>query len=176
MKRLENGEGSQSWLGGSESNQPGAASSEVSQFWPLIEGLLRNVERPSRYINHEYQVCHKFEADTGYRLALAYPDTYEIGQSNQAIALLYEIANGLDGVAAERVFLPWVDMIAAMREINLPLTSLESSTPLFDFDLLGITIPHELAATNILEILNLAGLPLRAVDRDVTHPLVLGGG
>jgi len=118
----------------------------------LIEGLLRDVERPARYIDHEYLAVHQAvdEAEVGYRAVLAYPDTYEIGQSNLAIALLYDIINRIPRTAAERVYLPWVDMSEAMRKAQIELFSLESQRPVRDFDLFGITIPHELAATNIL--------------------------
>lgn len=139
-----------------------------------IEPLLGSIERPSRYINHEYN-SHSDEAAV-YRVALLYPDTYEIGQPNQAIAILYSLINKLEGCAAERAYLPWVDMIAALRENDIPLFSLESTAPLASFDLLGITLPHELACTNVLEALDLAGLPLRAAERDSRHPLVIAGG
>jgi radical SAM family uncharacterized protein len=113
---------------------------------------------------------------TTYRAALLYPDTYELGQANQAVAILYHLINALDGCAAERVFLPWIDLTALMREQDIPLFALESATPVASFDLLGITLPHELAATNILEALDLAGIPLESSRRTCEHPLVLGGG
>ncbi|MDR3037137.1 MAG: radical SAM protein, partial [Coriobacteriales bacterium] len=189
----------------------------AQSLWEQIEPLLDHVERPSRYLNHEYNAfdgvggardavatgdttthATPVPAPTGvgaaasavaplapqgdapvvapYRAALLYPDTYELGQSNQAIAILYHLINGLDGCAAERVYLPWVDMIALMRQKAIPLFTLESTDPVASFDLLGITLPHELAATNILEALDLAGIPLKAVDRTQAHPLVVGGG
>jgi radical SAM family uncharacterized protein len=109
-------------------------------------------------------------------VALLYPDTYELGQSNQAIALLYHLINALENCRAERVYLPWVDLLALMRSQDIPLFTLESAFPVASFDLLGITLPHELAATNILEALDLAGIPLKSAERSAEHPLVLGGG
>ncbi|MDR0459791.1 MAG: radical SAM protein, partial [Coriobacteriales bacterium] len=147
---------------------------ETNSLWPLIEPLLARVERPSRYIDHEFNRMYK--PDAFYQAVYVYPDTYEIGQSNQAIALLYEITNRITEVSAERAFLPWLDMIALLREAQIPLFSLESCRALSDFDLLGITIPHELSVTNILEVLDLAGLPLRSAQRDLGFPLVVGGG
>jgi len=150
------------------------ATIETESLWPQIEPLLARVERPSRYIDHEFNRLSK--PDALYQAVYVYPDTYEIGQSNQAIALLYEITNRITEVSAERAYLPWLDMIALLREAQIPLFSLESCRALSDFDLLGITIPHELAVTNILEVLDLAGLPLRSSQRDLRFPLVIGGG
>lgn len=143
-------------------------------LWPRIEPLLESVERPSRYIDREWGA--RYPGDAAYRAALVYPDTYEIGQANQAIGILYDILNSADDVAAERAYLPWKDMIALMREHEIPLFSLESCAPLGSFDLIGITVPYELSYSNILEVLDLASLPLRSTDRDESHPLVVGGG
>jgi len=146
-----------------------------NSLWHRIEPLLSRVERPSRYINHEHN-AHGSQAAADFRVALLYPDTYELGQSNLALTILYQLINSQQNFAAERVFLPWVDMISLMREEQIPLFSLESALPVSEFDLLGITLPHELAATNILEALDLAGIPLRSADRTESHPIVLGGG
>lgn len=143
-------------------------------LWSRLEPLLAAVERPARYVDREWGARHEPDAD--YRVVLAYPDTYEIGQANQAIGILYDVLNGVDGVAAERAYLPWVDLISAMRENGVPLFSLESCHAVASFDLLGITVPYELTWTNILEMLDLAGLPVRSEDRDDSHPIVLGGG
>jgi radical SAM family uncharacterized protein len=107
---------------------------------------------------------------------LLYPDTYELGMANQALAILYARLNALEGVAAERAFVPWVDMASAMREADVPLFTLESCMPVTECDLLGITLPYELTYTNVLEALDLAGIPLRAADRNSDDPLVIGGG
>ncbi|MEI7813395.1 MAG: TIGR03960 family B12-binding radical SAM protein [Coriobacteriia bacterium] len=145
-----------------------------ADLWPRIEPLLNRVERPSRYVDREWGACHSGDAE--YRAVLVYPDTYEIGQANQAIAILYAILNTLPDVAAERAYLPWADMSALMREAAIPLFSLESCAPLGGFDLVGITLPYELSYSNVLETLDLADIPLRAVDRGEGDPLVIGGG
>ena len=146
-----------------------------SDLWDRIEAILNRVERPSRYINHEYNAVRR-DVVGSYRVALLYPDTYELGQSNLALEILQQLINSQDGYSAERVYLPWIDMIALMREKKIPLFTLESTSPVSEFDLLGITLPHELAATNVLEALDLAGIPLRSSKRNKKHPIVLGGG
>ena len=150
------------------------AASVSSELWPRVERLLAGIERPSRYIDHEWGVIRR--DDAAYRVALMYPDAYEIGMANQALQVLTAQLQGLADVACERVFLPWVDMASAMREAAVPLFTLESCMPVAEADLLGITLSNELTYSNILEGLDLAGIPLRAADRDETHPLVLGGG
>lgn len=145
-----------------------------ADLWPQIESMLGRVERPARYVDREWGAHHGADAD--YRAVLIYPDTYEIGQANQAIAILYGILNSLAGVSAERSYLPWLDMIALMRDEDVPLFSLESTSAVRDFDLVGITIPYELTYSNILETLDLAGIPLRTSQRGEGDPLVLGGG
>ena len=143
-------------------------------LWSKIEPFLSTVEKPSRYIDHELNRTDK--PDAAYRAAFVYPDVYEIGQSNQAVALLYGIVNGLEGVAAERAYLPWLDMIEVLRREGIGLFSLESCLPLAAFDMVGITLSHEMAATNVLEVIDLAGLPLRSEERDERHPLLVAGG
>lgn len=143
-------------------------------LWPRIEPLLAGVERPTRYIDREWGARH--DENAAYRACLIYPDAYEIGQSNAAIAILYDRLNTLEGVAAERAYLPWLDMSAAMRAAGVPLFALESCTPVRDFDVVGITIPYELTYANILEALDLAGIPLRSADRSADDPLVIAGG
>lgn len=151
-------------------------------LWSQIEDLLIHVEKPSRYINHEYNSCISGEDDgcSGksypFRIALLYPDTYDLGQSNQAIGILQHQINALSDSTVERVFLPWIDMIDLMRERGIPLFTQESATPVSACDLLGITLPHELAVTNVLEALDLADIPLHAKDRLPSHPFVIGGG
>ena len=142
--------------------------------WERLERVLARVERPARYIDSEWGAVRDRAAE--YRVALAYPDTYEIGQANQALAILYQRLNAEEGFAAERVYVPWTDMAAEMRAEDIPLFSLESLTPVAEFDLLGITLPYELTYTNVLELLDLANVPLRAEHRTDDHPLVVGGG
>ncbi|MDO4182270.1 MAG: TIGR03960 family B12-binding radical SAM protein [Coriobacteriia bacterium] len=146
----------------------------MTDLWPCIEPLLAQTERPARYVNHEFGCTYKPHADFNY--VLVYPDTYELGQANQALRILTNCVNAVEGMWAQRGFLPAVDMIALMREAGVPLFSVEGCAPLKEFDIVGITLPHELAATNVLEVLDLAGIPLRAADRGEDDPLVFGGG
>ena len=146
----------------------------MTDLWPQIEPLLMKVERPARYLNHEFGCVYKPEAT--FRFAFAYPDTYELGQANQALRILINAVNAVEGLAAERVFLPAPDMIDEMRKEKLPLFSIESCSPVKEFDVLGITLPHELCATNVLELLDLSGIPLRSADRSETDPIVIAGG
>ncbi len=142
--------------------------------WARIEPLLARVERPARYIDREWGAVHSRSAT--YRAALLYPDTYELGMANQAIAVLYDRLNAQPGIAAERAFVPWKDLAASMRARGLPLLTLESGVPLAACDLVGITLPYELTYPTVLEALDLAGLPLRASARGEEHPLVVAGG
>ena len=146
----------------------------MRDVWSLVEPLLKGVERPARYIDSEFNARHA--PDASYHVALLYPDTYELGMANQALAILYDALGRIEGVAAERVFVPWSDMAARMREAGVPLFTLESVAPVRECDLLGITLPHELAYTNICEALDLAGIALRSRDRTSDDPLVIGGG
>jgi radical SAM family uncharacterized protein len=146
----------------------------VNGAWERVEGLLTDVERPARYIDSEFGAIHR--PDAPYRVALLYPDTYELGMANQAIAILYDLLNGIEGVAAERVFVPAPDMARELRARGIPLLTLESAVPVASCDLLGITLPYELTCTNVLEALDLAGVPLHAADRVEGDPLVIGGG
>jgi len=145
-----------------------------TDLWSRLEPLLARVERPTRYINREWGSRHAEDAE--YRVALAYPDTYEIGQANQALGILYERLNSEEGIAAERCYLPWIDLIDLMRADGLPLFTLESCAPVAEMDLIGITLPYELTYTNVLELLDLSGVPVRSADRTDAHPLVVGGG
>ncbi len=163
---------------------------EATSVWGDIEPLLPLVERPSRYIGGEWVAGADDGAspddapgapDAGdgpdvLSFCMVYPDTYELGQPNQALRILVNAANAQAGLYAERAFLPAVDMISLMRERGIPLFSLESFRPLATFDVVGITMPHELAATNVLEALDLAGIPLRTCDRTDGDPIVVGGG
>lgn len=142
----------------------------------VIAPLLREVERPSRYLGGEWGVTLKPEDEVDFRFCMIYPDTYELGQPNQAIRILCNAVNAVDGMFAERSYLPAVDMIEKMRERNIPLFSLETHTSLKDFDAIGITVPHELAYTNILEIIDLAQISVLASERKETDPIIFGGG
>lgn len=146
----------------------------MTDLWAEIEPLLASVERPARYIDHEWGASHV--VDASYRMGLVYPDVYELGMANQALGILYERLTSLPGVAAERAFLPWKDMAALMREHDVPLFTLESCLPLRECDAIGITLPYELTYSSILEVLSLSGVTLRAAQRGEDEPLVIGGG
>ena len=146
----------------------------MTDLWPRLEPLLADAERPARYLDHEYGcVC---KPDASFRFCMVYPDTYELGQTNQALRILVNAVNARDGMAAERAFLPAPAFCDTLRAEGLPLFSLESCAPVREFDAVGITLPHELAATNVLETLDLAGIPLHADARAEDDPFVLGGG
>jgi len=138
--------------------------------------LLSALQRPARYIGTETNACIKDPAAVTIRVALAFPDVYEIGESNLALKILYAILNSIPDVWAERVYVPWRDAEDLLARMQLPLTSLESGTPIHTFDFLGITLPSELCYTNILTLLAAGRIPLRAGDRDLRFPVVMGGG
>jgi radical SAM family uncharacterized protein len=132
------------------------------------------VEKPARYINHEWGAAAP--VDDAFHVCMMYPDTYEVGQPNLGIAILYNALNAADGIACERAYLPWIDMADLMRENGIPLLALESAAPVASFDMVGISVAHEMAATNIVEALDLAGIPVRAQDRAEDDPFVIAGG
>lgn len=146
----------------------------MTDLWPRLEPLLAAAERPARYLNHEFGCVYKPEAD--FRFCMVYPDTYELGQANQALRILVNVVNAAEHMAAERAFLPAPAMCDTLRAEGIPLFSIESCAPLAEFDAVGITLPHELAATNVLETLDLAGIPLHADARAEGDPFVVGGG
>lgn len=141
-----------------------------------LDRILPFVQQPARYTGGEYNSIVKDWAATPYRLALIFPDLYDLGMSNLGLAILYDIVNRQPDMLAERAFTPWVDMLAAMRRQGLPLYSLETRHPLAEFDVLGFTLPYEQLYTNVLTTLDAAGIPLRAADRDTQQPLILAGG
>ena len=142
----------------------------------LLERILPTVQKPSRYIGGEYNEVQKNLEDVRVRVSFCFPDTYEIGMSNVGMRILYGVMNQMDGVWCERVFAPWGDMEDAMRQHGLPLWSLESQTPVKDFDMIAFTIGYEMCYTNILNMLNLAGIPLRAKERTGLKNIVFAGG
>jgi len=142
----------------------------------LNNEILHKVIRPARYTGGEWNCIIKDWEATPIRFALAYPDTYEVGMSNMAVPILYEILNNQADVLAERAYAPWTDMEAAMRENKIPLFSLESQRPLKDFNVIGFSIGYELSYTNVLNMLDLAGIPVLAADRDDAYPLIIAGG
>lgn len=143
---------------------------------PGLDQILHNVARPARYTGGEWNQVKKDWNETPLRIALAYPDLYDIGMSNMGIPILYRIINAFPEALAERVFTPWPDMIAEMRQHNIPLYGLETRHPIRDFDVLGFSMGFELNATNVLEMLDLAGVPLFARERGEGCPVVIAGG
>jgi radical SAM family uncharacterized protein/radical SAM-linked protein len=137
--------------------------------------FLAKLQTPGRYLGGEFgSVNPPPEADL--RIVLSYPDTYEIGMSHIGLAILYELTNALEGISAERVFMPWPDLEVELLKRNLPLVSLEAARPLNEFDILGFSLQYELTYTNLLAMLKLGGVPLRSVNRGTDDPLVLVGG
>jgi len=148
----------------------------MSSIWPAVEGLLAGVSRPVRYVGLEDGVVRKPWSPGMVRWLFAYPDSYEIGLPNQGLQILYEIVNERDDALAERAYAPWIDMEAAMRRAGLPWFSLESHRPARDFDAIGFNLSAELTYTNVLNLLDLGGLPVRQAERGPEHPLVIAGG
>ena len=141
-----------------------------------LDDILPLVEKPSRYLGSEINSIKKDAGSTKLRIALAFPDLYEIGTSHFGLQILYQILNSQAGIAAERVFAPAVDMEARLRETGQPLFSLESQAPLNHFDIIGFSLLYELNYTNVLTMLDLAGIPDLAADRNDAHPLIIAGG
>ena len=141
-----------------------------------LERILPTVQKPARYVGGEYHQIVKKRAEVDLRVAFCFPDTYEIGMSNLGMRILYAVMNRLDGVWCERVFAPWGDMEAAMREHAIPLYALESGDPLLQFDMIAFTVGYEMSYTNILNMLRLAGLPMRALERKELKHIVFAGG
>ena len=142
----------------------------------LSENILLRIEKPERYIGGEINAVQKDSAAVKLRFAFAFPDVYEIGMSHLGIQILYDQFNRREDVWCERVYSPWPDLDRILREEKIPLFALESQDPVRDFDFLGFTLQYEMCYTNILQILELAGIPLRAKDRIESHPIVIGGG
>ncbi|HEX9100833.1 MAG TPA: TIGR03960 family B12-binding radical SAM protein, partial [Polyangia bacterium] len=134
------------------------------------------VEKPARYLGGEYQSITKDWAAVDVRVALAFPDVYDIGMSHLGTKILYSLLNKQERILCERAFTPWVDMERELRARQLPLVSLESARPLRNFDVVGVSLQYEMTYTNVLTLLDLGGIPLRARDRDEDAPLVIGGG
>ena len=142
----------------------------------LSDEILMTVEKPARYIGNEVNSVVKDKTKVDIRFAMCFPDVYEIGMSHLGIQILYDMFNRFEDTWCERVYSPWTDLDKIMREKNIPLFALESQDPIKDFDFLGITLQYEMCYTNILQILDLAGMPLYASERDENYPIVIGGG
>ena len=140
-----------------------------------LERILPRVQKPARYVGGEYNAVIKDKAQVDTRIAFCFPDTYEIGMSNLGMRILYGVMNQMEGVWCERVFAPWVDMEEEMRRADIPLFGLESGDPITNFDIVAFSVGYEMAFTAILNMLDLAGIPLRSAQRDGLTPLVIAG-
>ena len=141
-----------------------------------LERILPRVQKPARYVGGEYNAVLKDKAQVDTRIAFCFPDTYEIGMSNLGMRILYGVMNGMDGVWCERVFAPWGDMEEELRRADMPLFALESGDPITDFDIVAFSVGYEMAFPAILNMLDLAGIPLHASERTGLLPLVIAGG
>lgn len=145
-------------------------------FDPKLKEALSRVQKPGRYTGGEPGSVYKEKDKVDVRFAFCFPDTYEVGMSFLGEKILYELLNAHENWWCERAFLPWLDMIAEMRRLQLPLYTMESKDPLTAFDAVGFTLQYELSYTNILAMLDLAGVPFYAKDRDESWPLIVAGG
>jgi radical SAM family uncharacterized protein len=141
-----------------------------------LEHVLPRVQKPGRYVGGELNQVKKDWDDVETRLALVFPDIYDIGMSNLGLAILYELVNNRSDALAERAYAPWVDMEMAMRNASVPLFSLESKHALADFEIIGFSLPYETLYTNTLNLLDLGEVPIFSNDRTANHPLVIAGG
>jgi radical SAM family uncharacterized protein len=151
-------------------------SPETASVWPQLEPVLTSVRKPARYVGGEGNIVVKDHADTDSAWLLIYPDAYEVGQPNQGIQILYEVLNERAGTVAERGYAPWPDMETVMRERGIPFFSLEQHLPMRAFDVVAFSLAAEVGYTNLLNCLDLGGVPLRSADRADDDPLVLIGG
>ena len=142
----------------------------------LSDDILMQVEKPARYIGNEVNAVMKNKEEIDIRFAFVFPDVYEIGMSHLGIQILYDMLNQREDIWCERVYSPWTDLDKIMREQQIPLFALESQDAIKDFDFIGITIQYEMCYTNILQVLDLAQIPLMAKDRTEDDPIVIGGG
>lgn len=141
-----------------------------------LDTFLSRVEKPARYTGNELNMCVKDPQNVAIRFAFCFPDVYEVAMSHLGMRILYHVLNAQEDVYCERVFAPWPDMETLMREKNAPLFSLETYSPLRDFDIVGFTLQYEMSYSNVLNMLELGNVPLRASDRGEDMPLVLAGG
>lgn len=141
-----------------------------------IDSLLDRVQKPARYMGGEMNAVYKDLSSVDIRYAFAFPDVYEVGMSHLGSRILYDIINKREDAYCERVFMPWVDMADLMRAEDVPLFSIETRSPIREFDMLGVTLQYEMSYTNILDMLDLAGIPLHSEDRTWDDPIVIAGG
>ena len=148
----------------------------MAEFSPKFKEALSLVQKPGRYTGGEPGCVYKDKSRVDVRMAFCFPDTYEIGMSFLGEKILYDILNRHENWWGERAFMPWTDMKEQMERLDIPLYCLESKDPLTDFDIIGFSLEYELAYTNVLAMLRLSGIPLRAADRDERWPLIISGG
>src|SRR5919112_3201228 len=148
----------------------------VESLFPRLEPLLPSVSKPIQYVGGELNSTVKDWDECDVRWALMYPNAYEVGLPNQGVMILYEVLNEQPRTLAERTYSVWPDLAAKMREAGVPQFTVDGHRPVREFDVLGISFSTELGYTNMLEALDLAGIPLHAEDRDDSHPIVLAGG
>lgn len=141
-----------------------------------LDKLLLKAEKPARYVGSELNEIVKNKENINLRFAFAFPDVYEVGMSHLGMHILYNLLNSQDNIWCERVFAPWVDMEEIMRENDIPLFALESKDELKDFDIVGFTLQYEMSFTNVLNMIDLANIPVRSEDRDDNMPLIIAGG
>lgn len=141
-----------------------------------LERILPRVQKPARYVGGEFNAIMKDKSKVDTRVAFCFPDTYEIGMSNLGMRILYGVMNNIEGVWCERCFAPWGDMEQEMRNANIPLYALESFDPIKDFDIIAFSIGYEMAFPAMVDMLDLAGVPLHASERTALTPLVVAGG
>ncbi|MBM7583072.1 radical SAM family uncharacterized protein [Caldicoprobacter guelmensis] len=142
----------------------------------VLDEILRQVSKPVRYMGNEYNMVEKDPSKVLIRFAFAFPDVYEVGMSHLGMKILYHLMNKREDTYCERVFAPWVDMEQKMREKRLPLFALETKDPIAMFDFVGFTLQYEMCYTNVINMLDLAGIPLRWWEREEHHPFVIAGG
>jgi len=147
-----------------------------SQIESKLDRILLKVQKPGRYVGGELNITIKDWDSVKTKVALIFPDLYDLGISNVGLKILYDQVNQRDDALAERAYAPWVDMEALMRENGIPLYALESKQPLACFDIIGFSLPYETLYTNTLNILDLAGIPVKSADRDDSHPIIIAGG
>src|SRR5579859_1553592 len=148
----------------------------VESVYARLEALLPRVRKPVQYVGGELNSVLKDWESAQVRWCLMYPDAYEVGLPNQGLQILYEVLNGCDGVLAERTYTVWPDLEALMREHGIPQFTVDNHRPVGAFDVLGVSFATEMAYTNLLTVLDLAGIPLFSSERTGSHPLVIAGG
>ncbi|HOJ12051.1 MAG TPA: TIGR03960 family B12-binding radical SAM protein [Clostridiales bacterium] len=142
----------------------------------IDDNILIQVEKPARYTGNEWNMVKKNPGNMDIRFAFCFPDLYEVGMSHLGMKILYHLLNERDDTYCERVFAPWTDMESKMREKSIPLFSLETKEPVKNFDFVGFTLQYEMSYTNVINMLDLAGIPIRAKDRTDAHPFIIAGG